>query len=260
MEYNLKKMNVEFNLPTIKYDLSELKEQIELVKQEYSNFEVEESNIPNAKKLRAQLNKLNQALSRKRIDLVKTIKEPISQFENEVKVLEIDVKQTSDHINEQINDFEKKEKEEKKNLIINSDLWKDYMLFNEKWLNKTYALSDIEKELQQQEQHFSNNSLSIATMCQNLKLDSEKYIEMLKSHTPINEILQQIASDRELLNKHSNDTNQEKVKIKENVNEIIKDSQEDTILSYKLEIFGTRMQLKALKQFIEDNGLTYEKI
>ena len=260
MNYDIKQFNVEYKLPSIKYDLTELKEQIKQVKEQYGNLVVGEDDIPKAKDIRANLNKLNKEMSRKRIDLVKNIKEPISEFENEIKVLEIDIKETSEKINEQIKDYEEKEKRDKLDLIVKSDLWEDYMIFDEKWLNKTYNFTEIEKELKQQEQTFSNNALAIATTCQNLKLDSEKYIEMLKKHSPVNEILQQITSDRELLNKHSVDTKIEKVEIKENINETIEDAKNETIISYKLEIFGTKTQLKALRQFIDDNGMTYEKI
>lgn len=257
MNYDIKKFDIEYKLPTIQYDLTDLKKQIEQVKEQYGNLVVGENDIPKAKEIRANLNKLNKEMSRKRIDLVREIKEPISQFENEIKVLEVDIKETSEKINEQIKDYEEKEKKDKLDLIVKSDLWQDYMIFDEKWLNKTYKLEEIEYELKQQEQRFSNNALAIATTCQNLKLDSEKYIDLLKKNTPINEILQQITSDRELLNKHSNI---EKVEIKEDVNETVDDVKNETILSYKLEIFGTITQLKALRQFIDDNGMTYEKV
>jgi len=257
MDYDIKKFDIEYKLPTIQYDLTDLKKQIEQVKEQYGNLVVGENDIPKAKEIRANLNKLNKEMSRKRIDLVREIKEPISQFENEIKVLEVDIKETSEKINEQIKDYEEKEKKDKLDLIVKSDLWQDYMIFDEKWLNKTYKLEEIEYELKQQEQRFSNNALAIATTCQNLKLDSEKYIDLLKKNTPINEILQQITSDRELLNKHSNI---EKVEIKEDVNETVDDVKNETILSYKLEIFGTITQLKALRQFIDDNGMTYEKV
>lgn len=261
MNYDIKKFDIEYQLPNIKYDLSDLKENIEKVKQEYSDFTVSNENIPKAKKLKSKLNKLVKEINRKRIDISKVIKQPITDFESEIKDLTKEIETVSVNIKNQLDEFDNATKEKKKQEILNHDLWQDYMLFNEKWLNKSFSMKDIEKEMKLQEQNYSNNALLIATTCQNLELNSEKYLEMLTNHKNIQEIIELINNDKQVKNEYlDRQTEIEEIDTQEMINDIKEETKNQTKITYTLKLVGTVTQLKALKQFIVDNGIEYEKV
>jgi len=58
----IKEISVEFELPSIKYDLAPLKEQVELIKQKYSGLVIGEQDLAEAKKITAQLNKVSKEI------------------------------------------------------------------------------------------------------------------------------------------------------------------------------------------------------
>ena len=135
------------------------------------------------------------------------------------------------------------------------------MQFNDKWLNKTYAIEDIEKEIDTQRKLFTNNSLLIANTCQAYELNSEKYLNMLKNKQDIETIIAMINND---FNTKKEYTLKDIAKKVEDDLPFAKQDFEDVadveLLTYTLQLKGTRLQLKALKQFLQDNDIEYEKV
>ena len=115
------------------------------VKEELVKYEIEvtEENMNDAKKARATLNKVSKALDDKRKEIKKQYCEPLDIFEKDVKEIKALIDEGSKKIGDQLNVFEEKRIEERKNEIIlyfNSlafDLVPLEKIFNKKWLNKT---------------------------------------------------------------------------------------------------------------------------
>jgi hypothetical protein len=255
-------ISVKYELPQIECNLESLKSEVAELKEKYDNWIVFENDIPEAKKVKATLNKLEKAINRKRIDITNEIKAPIDEFADKLKLITADIKDISNKIDEQVKDFEEKEKEAKRKLILTNDLWQPYMVFNDKWLNKTYALEDIIKELETQETNYNNNCLLIETTCKGMQLESERYITLLESKKDINEIINLINHDYNVIisNIKQDNSIHETEKTVESAKITVEDTQDLTILTFKLEIKGTRTQLKALRNYIDELGLEYTKL
>ena len=106
-----------------------------------------------AKKKRAELNTAKQKLTRSRIELIKELMKPYSDFEERCKRLERKVDTASGYLDEIVKLKEQEEKDNKRKKIElfwatkNFDLFPLEKIFNQKWLNKTYKESDILDEM-----------------------------------------------------------------------------------------------------------------
>ena len=105
--------NPTYELPSIDYDLQPLKDELEIIKDKYANWVVQESDLENAKKVKASLNSAKTKLDRQRIDLIKEITKPLSEFENELKGIAKEIKEISDSIDNQVQDYEDERKNQK---------------------------------------------------------------------------------------------------------------------------------------------------
>lgn len=106
-----------------------------------------------AKKDRAELNKAKKTLSDTRKAVIDRFLEPVRDFESRCKKLETLLDDASGKLDEIVKTKEGEEKEAKRSLIQtewnsrNFDLVPLEKVFNQKWLNKTYKLTDIRDEI-----------------------------------------------------------------------------------------------------------------
>src|SRR6056297_270952 len=136
---------VEFTPTPIKWNKEEVSQVVNEIVSKYQGVEFNEEDVASAKKDRAALNKVAKALSSKRIDIKKQYSVELTQFEEEVKEQEKLIKSTSQEIDNQIKLFEQKEKDQKQQAIIELEEYKaveNYVVFDEKWLNKSYKFDD----------------------------------------------------------------------------------------------------------------------
>ena len=94
-----------------------VKQQVLDFVEKYNNVIVSEEVVDNAKKDRAQLNKIAKALNNKRIDIEKKFKEQFEPFKAQVNSLIEPIEKASKNIDIQIKGFEEREKEQKYNSI-----------------------------------------------------------------------------------------------------------------------------------------------
>jgi len=122
----------------------------------YKNMTYSENEIDIAKKDRANLNKLDSAIKGKITEIRKELLDPFTVAEKELKELSSMVKETSILIDNQVKSFESKEQEEKRELIKKvfdayvgdlKDLILFDIIFNPRWLNKTYTMKKIEADI-----------------------------------------------------------------------------------------------------------------
>src|SRR5574344_1511147 len=140
------------------------------------NFKAEnynEDNIDKAKEDKALLNKTSKKLNDGRIALENEFMKPFEEFKTTIKETTDLIKTASSNIDEIVKEVENKVKEEKKNIIINfydenvkelKDLITFDSLFNDKWLNKTYKIDDIQNEIKDNLSRIRNDLLVITTL------------------------------------------------------------------------------------------------
>lgn len=138
----------------INFNFEELKKEITAKSALYKNMVYTDETIKEAKADRAALNKFITALEDKRKEVKKQCLEPYNQFEKQIKELVAIIDEPVKLIGTQITDFEDREKEKKKEKIIElfnnigfQPFVKLEQIFDSKWLNKSVSLKSIEDEL-----------------------------------------------------------------------------------------------------------------
>lgn len=152
-------LNTEVTLGKITFDVDLIKKTIQSYLSKYEGLVVQESDIKNIKSEVAFLRKQKTLINKNRIEFSKKFDEPLIEYKNNCdSVMEV-IEDTITYLNDQLNNFEKKRKEEKKQevelLMEKVKLLKhmpDNFEFNfdEKFLNATYKLSVIKEDLLKQ--------------------------------------------------------------------------------------------------------------
>lgn len=115
--------------------------------------ELYKGDADSAKKDRAELNNSKKFLSQARINLMKELMKPYSDFETRCKNLEKKIDSVSSQLDGIVKEKENEEKQKKKDFVCGIWESKDFDLvplekvFNFKWLNKTAKEKDIAEEM-----------------------------------------------------------------------------------------------------------------
>jgi hypothetical protein len=140
-------------VPEIKWNNEELKIAIAEKMKEYNGLVFTEETISEGKKDRANLNKLRGAIDDERKRVKKLCMEPCNRFEKEVLAL---VDEQISAIDIQIKEVEQIKREEKRKAV--QELFESIgfqkfvtleMIWDEKWLNASVALSKVENQMKE---------------------------------------------------------------------------------------------------------------
>lgn len=144
-------------LPPVEWNFSEVKAWVENGLKKYENIVYTEDTMTQAKKDRAELNKLSKALNDKRLEMKKKYLEPYEEFERQCKELTGMIDKQSAEIDAQVKEFENELKEQKLNEIKAiyeecvgelKDLIPYERIHDKKWLNKTVTLPKIKDAIE----------------------------------------------------------------------------------------------------------------
>lgn len=142
--------------PQISFNFEEIKEELAGKLQVYRNMIVTEDGIKEAKADRANLNKFKTALSDSRKSVKRQWNQPLADFEDKMKELEQMVDAPIGAIDRQIKAFDEIKKQEKRQSIEQffaenvgdlEEILHLEKIWNERWLNVTYSMKEIEKEI-----------------------------------------------------------------------------------------------------------------
>ncbi|QEY34643.1 DUF1351 domain-containing protein [Caproiciproducens galactitolivorans] len=174
--------SIDFNHEQLKAELSQKLDY-------YNNLVVTEDSIKSAKADKVTLNKLRAALDDKRKEVKKDCLTPYEDFERKVKELICMIDKPIAAIDGQIKAFDEQKRSEKQDEIMRffcekigdlEPLLPFEKIFNPRWLNATYKMSDIEKEITETIFKVRNNINIIKAFdvdCEQQMLD--KYLETL---------------------------------------------------------------------------------
>ncbi len=144
------------SLAPIQFNYEDIKKWVTEKAKEYKSVVYTEETITAAKSDRATLNKVAKAINDEKIRIKKEVLKPFEDFENKCKELQGIITDASSSIDAQVKAFEEKEQNEKKEQIkaIFDAYIGDYkdlilfdLIFNPRWLNKTYTMKKIEEEI-----------------------------------------------------------------------------------------------------------------
>lgn len=240
------------------------------VKDLLTNYKAEnynEDNIDKAKEDKALLNTTSKKLNDERIRLEKEFMQPFNNFKDVVSETTIMIKEASSKIDEIVKEVENKAKEQKRAEILKvydeitekeaiSSIIHIDMVFDERYLNKTFEIDKVKKDLEDKIKKIVQDLEAI----KNLKSEHELALtnQYLKTFN-----LGEVIMENNRLNELKQNTIKVEVKQEEIIKEKIEDmttskvvsEDEDIIKTYKLEITGTLDQQKKLKQFLELNKM-----
>lgn len=140
----------------IKWNNEELKAAIAEKMEEYKGLVFTEETISEGKKDRANLNKLRRAIDDERKRVKKLCMEPCNRFEKEVKEVLALVDEQINAIDVQIKEVEQIKREEKRKAVrelFDSIGFQPFvtvdMIWDDKWLNASVALSKVETQMKE---------------------------------------------------------------------------------------------------------------
>ena len=161
-------------LPPIQWNYDEVKAWVEDGLANYKGRVYTEETVADAKKERAVLNKLAEAIDSKRKEMKATYLSPYEQFDKQAKELTAMIKDCSAEIDAQVKNFDEIRKQEKRQKIETelyapmignlAELVPYERLHNPKWLNVTTSVSTISEEMGRAIDRITSGLASIDTL------------------------------------------------------------------------------------------------
>jgi hypothetical protein len=268
---------------TLVFNKEEIEEYVKRHIRKYEGRHYEEHEIKEAKTDRATLNKFKEAIEEKRKAVKKRCLEPYERFEAEVKEVLSLIETPIKAIDEQIKSYEEKAREEKKEEIesahaVHISPYENILplskIFNPKWLNTTYKLQDIVKEIIGMRERFEKDIEVIRSLKSEYEGQiKDKYIETLdltvalaekerledqKKKLEEVEVSMTQGSKTQELKKPRNLTGVSLTQAAIELQSPIEREERKIEVSFRVR--ATERELNGLKTFLIGNGIEYEKI
>ncbi len=235
----------------------------------YKNLVYSEENIKQAKTDRASLNKLSKAIGDERKRIKNLLLEPFTDFETKCKKLETIIDEASKNIDIQIKAFEEKEDTAKMQEIVAyfvtvvgeySKLLDFDVIFNERWLNKTYGMDKIKQDIDHVIAKAKTDIECIDGQIEDTEIRKQVkdyYFKNIANPTVLSLSLQEANRIKET-NKKINEL--ESNADKKNVNtEVQEEKKYLVILNFRTYI-ETKEQLDCLKKCLVENKIKFERM
>lgn len=169
-------------IPEVTHNLDVVKQYAQDLKDFWQPVVFTSEQVDKAKEVKASINKLVKKVGDLRKETVKEYKKPIDDFEKTAKETEAILKEASEVLNNKINVFVEQEQNKKKEKIEKiivektqlSEATFNDIRFDPRWLNKTYKLSDVEKDVDNQIKEFTQFMETKRLLKDNLRLKLEQ--------------------------------------------------------------------------------------
>lgn len=278
MEKPILKNEIKAEITTIgkvEDNILEAKEYALELKDYYSKLVFTEEQKSDAEKERAGINKLVKSIEDYRKNIMAEFKKPIENFEITAKETEKILKETSTFVDIQIKNFETKEKEIRKENARKiyeetieelKEVISFEKIFNEKWLNKGSWKEDgsspmIVSEITEIKDKVRSGLKAIEELHTDFELEvKNSFLENYDLTAAIfkNTQLQEQKKAFSKVEETKEIIQQEKVE--EMLTNEVKEEPLEPTLTYTLKITAPISKQKQLKEFLELNNMTYEKV
>lgn len=251
----------------IEFNYDDLQKWITEQVEKYQGLTYTDETIKNAKEDRAALNKFKERIDAARKDVKKRYLEPYNNFEDKVKNLLALIEEPTAAIDTQVKAYEEKKKAEKKTQIeeyfaaVIGDLAKFLTLekiFNQKWLNATVTIKNVQTEIDQIIEKVKFDLQTIKDLKSEWELTLiDTYLNTLdiaaalREKTRLEERKRELEQAEQVKPEIEQATEQVAVQVTEQVEEPVK------IYNRKFWVKGTADQLRALGQYMKNNGIEY---
>lgn len=252
---------------------SNAKEFSSALKAELQNYTVERylDNPDAAKTDKAYLNKLKDDVAEKRKLATKTWNKPLEEFVAIMTGLEKEIDAASKELKTITDKAVQQEKDEK--LAKIKEFWATLnftyvpmeRVFNPKWLNKTEKLSSVMEECKAIVEKINSEMATLKSMqdedaeiLQSFYLETLDLNATLTKGNQLKENRARIKAEEE--RKAQTTAEKTSAVVKESLTTEKAEPPKEPVQSYRLEVKGPISKLRALRKFIDDNGLEYTKI
>lgn len=264
----------------IQWNHEELKTEIAEKMQEYKTLTFTEDSIKEAKADRAKLNKLKSAFDDERKKIKKLCMAPYDTFEKQVKELIALIDEPIQLIDAQIKEVEQLKRDEKRKAIeelFSGIGFQSFVtleaIWDEKWLNATVSMGKIEEQMKSRLYQISDEVYTI----HNLPEFSFESLEVYKNTLDLNKAIQEgkrlseiqkrkMAYEEEQRRKQEEsqkaipESCEEQQREKTEEKDQTSMDQADEILHLDFRVWGTRDQLLALRNYMNENHLKFGKV
>lgn len=275
MELVLK--STELNLPAEIENLEALKAELLPMLEHYNSLVVTEDSIKAAKADKAKLNKLKTAIEDQRKAIKKQYLEPYNVLEAQCKEVVSLIDGPIEAINNQIKVFDDKEKEAKLaelTDIFNSVPHESWLtledVLNPKWANKTEKIETLSNEIKASCQKFNDEYAQLEKLYENFP-HKLAIIERFKSSKDFSQTMvyaKTLEYEFEKQQRESIENAQEQPSSSEGITTLpeaqtgvnVQSEQSEGLVTGKFEVIGTRSLIKALGQWMRENGVRFRII
>lgn len=250
---------------TFNYD--ELKTALEAKCNEMAAIVYTDESIKDAKKDKADLNRLKKELNDRRIAMEKEYMAPFNDFKAKVNELCDIIDKPVCIIDERVKDYEARKKEEKKNEVraIFTEEWTHddipyELIENAKWYNASTSISSIRDEIKQINDSVSYDLNTIKTLAhaEEAEIVYKRTLNIRDAIARSQEIEQyeQRKKKAEEARAAEAEVKEEKPIAAETAPQI---EQPEEVFEVTFKCRVTKTQALALRKFFEDNGISYER-
>ena len=272
--------SVEFTPATIKINgIDKLGSLIASNISKYQNLVVTPENVKDAKKIKANLNKLRKALDEKRLEIKKANAKPYLEVENQIKNIEKSIGDVVNPINNAVKELDDQEKEARhewinkliQEMASTRDIEPSEVEFNPLWLRKSMSkhaiekdLDDVMKQIITAHKAIEVNVELVKQLCEAKNIEPDAFVVQAKNGQPADELMesiQQAEKARELRldakKAHDRVIASKQVKVADKV--INKDTGEVVSNIYHLEISTTDQKMESLRNYLDSNNISYKE-
>ena len=272
-------------LTNINFNYDELKQELAVRLDKYRNLVYSEDSIKEAKADRATLNKFKNAIEDRRKEIKKQCMAPYEEFEKKIKDIVAMIDEPILAIDGQIKEYDRIKKEEKQDAIKQfytdkvadlKDLVPFDKVFNPRWLNVTYKETDIQKEITdlfikveddmkviselQSEYELQIKDIYLREFDLTAALQEKKRLE--EQSAKMAEYNRQQEERKRQAQESQTEVTRPQSSIKPENQVVLTPGVEpdDKMFMLDFRVWATTEQLRALKQFLVDNGIKYGKV
>lgn len=234
------------------------------IKDRYGSLVVSKETEKDTKKVIAELRKLKREINSKRIEVQKEYEKPAKIFkekiDNKLSVLE----KVISNLDSGVKQLEKVRKDEKQNKIdeIIKSMSKEYgfdgkINFDKRWLNKSYKILDIEKDVQNQIKTFKRDESDWA-LVKKYALNKgafPEYYRMFVGAYSVFDIQKMI--DDDITHKEKEQKKLEREQLKSKQQEVVDENGEivNNLEKVSFTVCGTKDEIDELSKYIAKSNL-----
>jgi hypothetical protein len=267
-EKDLELVVSEKTLGSLTTNVKQIKALVEASLPNYDISNYNESNIDLAKKDKAMLNKASKALNAKRLEFEKEFMKPFSEFKEIVSDTVKLIAECSLKIDVVVKQSEQKYKDDKKSTIQKLYDGKGFTLvpfskiFDEKWLNKTTKEKDINLDIDSRIAKIKDDIITLEAIGEDVDLLKSLYLDTLNINSTI-QYANTLKANREKVKAESEKAvspvvqTQTAPELKKATK--ISDLQVEVYVR-AFKVSGTREDIIALSEFMNNRGIKFEKI